>query len=178
MTNPSSSRVRPPDHVLTAGPSAVAHRTLAAYGAPVTYQYDPYFIDVFRRTERMVAEIFRTGGDVVMMQGEAVLGLEAAAHGTIAPGTECLALSSGLFGKGYGYWMKARGAVVRELEVPWNEALDPAAVERALAEHPDVKVVSVVHSETPSGTLNPLAEIGPMIRRHGAISIRSGRAHV
>jgi pyridoxamine--pyruvate transaminase len=171
MSNAAASSVRPPDHVLTAGPSAVSHRTLAAYGTPVTYQYDPYFVDVFRRTERMVAEIFRTAGDVVMMQGEAVLGLEAAAHATIAPGTECLALSSGLFGKGYGYWMKARGAVVHELEVPWNEALDPAAVEQALAEHPEVKVVSVVHSETPSGTLNPLAEIGPIIRRHGAISI-------
>ncbi|HLA81201.1 MAG TPA: aminotransferase class V-fold PLP-dependent enzyme, partial [Thermoleophilia bacterium] len=31
--------------------------------------------------------------------------------------------------------------------------------------------VAMVHSETPSGTLNPVKEIGPMVRAHGAVSL-------
>ena len=56
-------------------------------------------------------------------------------------------------------------------EVPYDEAIDPAAVDAYLAAHPEIRVVSVVHSETPSGTLNPVHEIGPIARRHGAVTI-------
>jgi pyridoxamine--pyruvate transaminase len=36
------------------------------------------------------------------MQGEAILGLEAAARSLVRPGTKCLNLVSGVFGKGFG----------------------------------------------------------------------------
>ena len=44
--------------------------------------------------------------------------------------------------------------------MPYNEAIDPAAVEAAFKKRPDIDIVSVVHHDTPSGTLNPVAEIG------------------
>jgi len=50
-------------------------------------------------------------------------------------------------------------------------AIDPAAVAGYLDDHPEIRMVSVVHSETPSGTLNPVREIGPIARSHGAITI-------
>ena len=43
----------------------------------------------FRRTERKLAEIFLTQNDVLLMQGEAVLGLEAAARSLVHPGRRC-----------------------------------------------------------------------------------------
>ena len=46
-------------------------------GAPLVYDYDPRFIERVARTERKVAELFRTAGGVGLMQGEAVLGLVA-----------------------------------------------------------------------------------------------------
>ena len=70
------------------------------------------------------------------MQGEAVLGLEAAARGLVQPGTPVLNLVSGVFGKGMGYWLKDFGAELHELEVPYNDSVDPADVERYLDEHP------------------------------------------
>jgi pyridoxamine--pyruvate transaminase len=83
----------------------------------------------------------------------------------------CLNLSSGVFGKGYGDWLRAWGAVVYEIDMPYDEAVDPADVERMLREHPEIEVVAVVHSETPSGTLNPVAEIGPLAKAYGAVTI-------
>src|SRR2546421_697500 len=72
-----------PDFTLSAGPTAASAGTLAALGSPVTYHYDPVFLERFRRTERKVAQILGTQADVVLMQGEAVLGLEAAARGAL-----------------------------------------------------------------------------------------------
>ena len=105
------------------------------------------------------------------MQGEAVLGLEAAARGLVRPGTTVLNLVSGVFGKGMGYWLKDFGAELHELEVPYNDAVDPADVERYLDEHPEIELVTVVHSETPSGTSATVAAIGPIAHAHGALTL-------
>src|SRR5919202_6257408 len=163
--------MREPDFTVSAGPTTATPRVLAALGAPLVYHYDPTFLESFRRTERKLAQIFLTKNDVLLMQGEAVLGLEAAARGLVRPGTRVLNLVQGVFGKGMGYWLKDFGAELHELEVPYNDAVDPADVERAFREHPEIEVVTVVHSETPSGTLNPVAEIGPIARSHGALTL-------
>jgi pyridoxamine--pyruvate transaminase len=161
----------PPDFTLSAGPTMASPRVLAALGSPITYHYDPEFLEAFRRTERKLAEIFVTRNDVLLMQGEAVLGLEAAARALVAPGTPVLNLVSGVFGKGMGYWLTAFDAELHELEVPYNDSVDPAEVERYLDEHPEIELVTVVHSETPSGTLNDVSAIGPIAHARGALTL-------
>ena len=163
--------MRDPDFTLSAGPTMAYPRVLAAQGKQITYHYDPAFLEAFRRTERKVAEILLTKNDVLLMQGEAVLGLEAAARGLVMPGTHVLNLVSGIFGKGMGYWLKDFGAELHELEVPYNDSVDPADVERYLGEHPEIDLLTVVHSETPSGTLHDLSAIGPIAHAHGAMTI-------
>jgi pyridoxamine---pyruvate transaminase len=160
-----------PDFTLSAGPTAVWPRVLAALGSPVTYHYDPHFIEGFRRTERKVAKLFRTTNDILLMQGEAVLGLEAASRSLVRPGMPVLNLVSGVFGKGMGYWLKDFGADLHELEVAYNDSVDPADVERYLDEHSEIELVALVHSETPSGTMHDLATIGPIARAHGALTL-------
>jgi pyridoxamine--pyruvate transaminase len=160
------------DLTLTAGPNPVSARVAAALGSPIMYHYDPVFQEHFRDTERMVAEIFgTTSHEIILMQGEAILGLEAAARSLVREGTSCLNLVSGVFGKWFGFWLTAIGADLHEIEVPYDQAVTGEAVDAYLTEHPEITVVSMVHSETPSGTLNPVWDIGPIARRHGAVTI-------
>ena len=163
--------MREPAYTLTAGPTGAWPRVQAAMGAPILYDYDPVFLDRFARTERKVAELFRTSGDVVLMQGEAVLGLEAAARALVRPGMTALNLVSGVYAKWFGVWLAEYGANLVEVEVPYDEAIDPAAVAAALERHPETALVAVVHSETPSGVLNPLREIAAVVRAHGALMV-------
>jgi len=163
--------VRDPDFTLAAGPVTAWPRVLAALGSPLVYHYDPTFLEAFRRTERKLAQIFHTENDVLLMQGEAVLGLEAAARSLVQPGAKVLNLVQGIFGKGMGYWLKDFGAELHELEVPYNDAVDPADVERYLDQHPEIELVTVVHSETPSGTVCDVSAIGPIARAHGALTL-------
>jgi pyridoxamine--pyruvate transaminase len=160
-----------PVFTVSAGPTTVSARTLGALGSPVTYHYDPVFLEQFRRTEREVGQILRTSSEVILLQGEAVLGLEAAARSLVRPGMPVLNLVSGVFGKGMGYWLRDFGAELHELEVPYNDAVDPTEVERFLQSHPEIELVAVVHCETPSGTIHNLAEIGPIVKAHGALTL-------
>jgi pyridoxamine---pyruvate transaminase len=159
------------DFTLTAGPTEASATTLAGLGAPITYHYDPEFLARYKETEGKVAEIFRSSHDVVLLQGEAVLGLEAAARALVRPGMRCLNLVSGVFGKGLGQKLRDAGADLLEIEVSYDDAVDPDNVEHAFRQNPDIELLSLVHCETPSGTLNPIEEIGAIAKGHGAVTI-------
>ena len=163
--------MRDPSFTLAAGPTTAWPRVLAALGSPIVYHYDPAFLEAFRRSERKLGELFKTENDVLLMQGEAILGLEAAARSLVRPGDHVLNLVQGVFGKGMGYWLKDFGAELHELEVAYNDAVEPAEVERYLDEHGEIDLVTVVHSETPSGTLTDVSAIGPIARAHGAMML-------
>jgi pyridoxamine---pyruvate transaminase len=163
--------VREPDFTISAGPSPSSARTRAALGRPVPDDHDPVFLDAFRRTEAKVGQVFGTENEIILMQGEAILGLEAAARALVRPGMPVLNLVSGVFGKGMGYWLTAFGAQLHELETAYDDAIDPAAVAAYLDEHPEIELLSVVHCETPSGTLNDCAAIGPIARSRGVLTL-------
>jgi pyridoxamine--pyruvate transaminase len=57
------------------------------------------------------------------------------------------------------------------LAVPYDEAIDPDDVRTALRANPGVKFLSAVHSETPSGTVNPIREIGAIAREFGVLTL-------
>ena len=156
---------------LAAGPVQVMEQTLRDAARPILYHYDPAFIELFAGTSGLLQQVFRTQYDVVIMQGEAILGLEAAAAGLLSPGDKVLNLVSGVFGKWFEDFIKRYGGETIELAVPYNDAIDPEDVRQALHANPGVKFLSVVHSETPSGTHNPVKEIGAVAREFGVITM-------
>jgi pyridoxamine--pyruvate transaminase len=97
--------------------------------------------------------------------------MEAAAASLFAPGDTVLNLVSGIFGKWFEQFIARAGARTIELAVPYDEAIDPDAVRTALRAHPDVKFLSVVHAETPSGTVNPIRDICEIAREFGVITL-------
>jgi pyridoxamine--pyruvate transaminase len=161
--------MRDPNFTLTAGPTAATPRTLQALGQPIIFDYDPVFLEKFRELERKVGELMRSSDDIVLMQGEAVLGLEAAARALTRPGMKALNLVSGVYASWFGDWLREYGAEVLEVRVPYDEAVDAADVRQALADNPEVELVAVVQSETPSGIHNPVAEIAPAVKEAGAL---------
>lgn len=164
-------RRRTAQFVMTVGPGEASERIRRALSEPVYYHEDPDFMALFQDTEQKLQAVFQTQQDVIVMQGEALLGLEAAAACCFQEGDTVLNLVSGIYGSEYKWYIEVYGARAIEITVPYNEAIDPAEVEKALNKHPEIKYLSVVHCETPSGTLNPIREICTIARQHGVISI-------
>jgi pyridoxamine--pyruvate transaminase len=156
---------------LAAGPVDVTSQTLREMARPVLYHYDPAFIELFARTSSLLQQVFRTEYDAVIMQGEAILGLEAAAAGLISPGDKVLNLVSGVFGKWFQDFIEKYGGETIEVAVPYNDAVDAEDVRKALHANPGVKFLSVVHSETPSGTHNPVQDIGAVAHEFGVLTM-------
>ncbi len=156
---------------LSAGPVACYPRVLRGMSATVHYDYDPYFQEAFELTCKRCARALEVEAPALVLQCEPAPAIEAAAASLIGPEDVVLNLASGVYGKGFGYWAARHAKRVEEIEVPYNEAIDPAAVEAAFRAHPEIKVVSVVHHDTPSGTINPVEEIGRIVRANDALLI-------
>ena len=160
-----------PDFNLTGGPTGATPATLAALSRPILHHLDPAFGAFYQETVELLGRAFGTSVAPVILQGEAVLGLEAAAASLIGPGDVVLNLVSGMFGRGYGDWARRYAREVIEIGVPFDSAVPPASVAEALARRPDISVVSVVHCETPCGTVNDLDAIAATVAEHGATLI-------
>jgi pyridoxamine--pyruvate transaminase len=70
-----------------------------------------------------------------------------------------------------GYWLTSFGAELHEIEVPYNEAVDPQQVEEYLKKNPGIEMITIVHSETPSGTISDCGAIGKIAKKHGAMTL-------
>jgi len=148
-----------PTITLSAGPVGVYPRVLRAMSRPVQYDFDPYFQEFYEIVNQKV----------LILHCEPAPGIEAAAASLISKNDIVLNLVSGVYGKGFGYWSARYNKELIEVEVPYNEAIAPEQVAAAFAQRKDIGIVAVVHHDTPSGTVNPLREIGEIVRANDAL---------
>jgi pyridoxamine--pyruvate transaminase len=160
-----------PVFTLATGPVGSTPATLAALAQPVLHHTDPAFRDLYAETVALLRGAFATSCDPVIFPGEAVVGIEATAAAMIGPDDVLLNLVSGLYGRVFGQLARRFAREVIEVETANRSSIAPAAVSEALRGRPDVTIVSAVHCETPSGTMNDLDAIGEITARSGALLI-------
>lgn len=149
------------------GPVRVPKEILRVYQTDYgSGDLEPEFLELYNQTEAKLQQIFGTKNKVVIQTGEGMLSLWAALKSCLQPGDRVLVVATGLFGYGIGDMAKTVGAEVRTVGLGYNETLsDLTEVEKAIVDFRP-KMITAVHCETPSGTLNPLAELGELKRHH------------
>ncbi len=150
------------------GPVQVPDEVLAVYQNHYgSADIEPEFLALYNQTEFKLQRLMGTRARVVIETGEGMLALWAALKSCIRPGERVLAISTGLFGSGVGDMARSIGAEVETVEFPWNETLhDWDKIEQAIARFRP-KMITAIHCETPSGTLNPIAELGRLKAQYG-----------
>jgi alanine-glyoxylate transaminase/serine-glyoxylate transaminase/serine-pyruvate transaminase len=96
--------------------------------------------------------------------------MEAAVANLAGPGTRATVVVSGYFADRLAQILERYGAQVTRVNGEWGRAADPAALERSLAQA-GADLVAMVHAETSTGVLNPVADLCAVAVRHGALTI-------
>lgn len=156
---------------MTPGPVEVSPRVLSALARPQVYHYYKGFVDCFAETTEKMKRIYQTQNDVIIMQGEGVLGLEAAVANIVNPGDKILVLENGPFGKWFGAYVENAGGTPVYLSSPNNEAFQPERLKEKLDIEKDIQALTVVHCETPAGILNPIEKLCPIAKKKGVVTI-------
>ncbi len=145
-------------------PLEVLQSYLTDYGSA---DLEPEYLDLYRQTEANLQQIFATKNSIAIMTGEGMLALWGALKSCIRPGERVLSVATGVFGYGVGDMARSIGADVRTVGFEYDQTIsDWAEIEKAIVEFRP-KMITAIHCETPSGTLNPLAELGRLKEKHG-----------
>ncbi|MCE5196798.1 MAG: alanine--glyoxylate aminotransferase family protein [Negativicutes bacterium] len=158
--------------ILTPGPVEVAEPVRFAMAKPILNpDLDLDFFDFYENLCGKLKKLLHTQNDVLVLNGEGILGLEAAVVNLVQPGETVLVLDNGFFGRGFADFVTGCGGKVVFLSKDYNEAITAEEIRQALIEHPEIKVATMVHCDTPSGMLNPVGELARVCRERGVISV-------
>src|SRR5258708_16565680 len=129
---------------------------------------DPAFIAMTAELRRRLLDVAGGQGShvAIPLQGSGSFIVEAAIGTLVGPSDALLVLANGAYGERMIEIARRLGRNVEALRWPEDQAVEPAAVERALAENPALTHVALVHCETTSGLLNPLAAVPPVVAPH------------
>jgi 2-aminoethylphosphonate-pyruvate transaminase len=118
--------------------------------------------------ERLAALVQGQGTHVaVPMQGSGTFAVEAMLGTFVPRDGKLLILANGAYGRRMAQMCKYYGRAHAVYETAEDTPPDPAEVDARLAKDPAITHVAVVHCETTSGILNPVAEIGAVVARRG-----------
>ena len=157
--------------LLGPGPSTVHPRVLRAMAHPLVGHLDPQFIALMNEVQELLRFVFQTENELTIpVSGTGSASMEASLCNFIEPGDSVLIGVNGYFGERLCDMAGRYGAEVRRVERDWGDVFSPEDFEAALAQKP-AKLVALVHAETSTGALQPMAGIAEVVHRHGGLLV-------
>ncbi len=151
------------------GPCDVEEDVLDAMRQPVQRSYGPEWIPFYNETLSLLKQVFQTQNDIYMVPGPGTVGLEMALGSLLATGEKVIVGHNGFFGERMAVVAESNGLKVVHVKAPAGQQLAPGDLEPALTEHPDARLVALVHHETTTTVMNPLRELAAMTREAGRV---------
>jgi aspartate aminotransferase-like enzyme len=156
-------------YLMTAGPTPIPPAVSQAMAQPVLYHRAPAFIEVYARCLDRLKEVVQTHNDVLTFAASGSGAMESAVANLTRPGEPALVASCGKFGERWVDLCGAFGAEVVHHDAGWGNKVEPAELERVLAENAGVQVVFTTLSETSTGVVNDIAALTDVAHAAGAL---------
>jgi alanine-glyoxylate transaminase/serine-glyoxylate transaminase/serine-pyruvate transaminase len=158
--------------LLGPGPSLTSPRVMRAMATPTVSHLDPWMIRLLDDVRARLLRLFNApeGSFAFAVSGTGTSGMETAVANLVREGTRATVVVTGYFGDRLAQMCERYGATVSRLDVEWGRACDPDALRTHLRNTP-ADVVAMVHAETSTGVLNPVAELARIARDSGALTI-------
>ena len=144
-------------------PGPVSMAPEVGYAAGADYgngNLDDDYRILYKDTASKLAALMGTENDVVLMTGEAMLALWAGLKNTLKPGDKVVSVITGVFASGIAEMAESMGADVSRIEQPYDTTIDDLSEIEKILKKEKPLMLTAVHCDTPSGTLNPLEALG------------------
>ncbi len=158
--------------IMTPGPTQVRENIRLARARECTNpDLDENFAEFYKETCQQISRLLHTENETLILGGEGILGLEAACASLTEPGDRVLVLDNGIFGKGFADFVSMYGGKSELYTVDDKNPIDPHALEEFLKDSHDYKYATLVHCDTPSGMLNDVHRLCPVLKRYGILTV-------
>lgn len=158
--------------MMTPGPTMVAENVRMARSMETgNPDLDADFYDYYKETCELYSSLLHTENESLILSGEGILGLEAATASLTEPGDRVLVLDNGVFGKGFADFVSIYGGKTVLYTTDYKRELETEPLRKFLENDSDFKYATVVHCDTPSGMLNDIAAICPLLKEYGILTV-------
>lgn len=148
------------------GPTEVRREVLEAMLGPMIGHRTPEMEAVMERIQPGLKHAFRTDRPVYVIPASGTGAMEMAIRNVARE--RVLALVNGAFSERFANIAEQCGVACERLDVEWGEHHSPERLDEALSAG-DFDTITVCHSETSTGVLNPIRELTEVAHRHGAM---------
>src|ERR1700752_3319852 len=151
------------------GPSPLPDRILRAMDTPIIDHRGPEFQQLAKGVLEGVKTIFKTTNPVIIYTATGTGAWEAALVNTLSPGDRVLMVETGQFATLWKVMAQKLGLRPEFIPGDWRTGADPAKIEDHLRKDKahEIKAVCVLHNETATGCLSPIAAIRKAIDAAG-----------
>jgi alanine-glyoxylate transaminase/serine-glyoxylate transaminase/serine-pyruvate transaminase len=151
------------------GPTPVPDRVLRAIDTPIIDHRGPEFQKLSKRVLEGIKTIFKTAKPVIIYTATGTGAWEAALVNTLSPGDRVLMVETGQFATLWKNMAEKLGLKPEFITTDWRTGADPSVIETHLRKdkNHEIKAVCVLHNETATGCLSPIAEIRKAIDASG-----------
>jgi len=146
------------------GPTPIPKEVNMAMAQDMISHRSEEFIHLFQKTAKRVKPLFGTKQDILLVSASGTAALEAAAVNAVSPGEEVAVITIGAFGNYFASICEKFGFKVHKLEKKWGEACTAEELKEFLRPLNNLKAVFATYCETSTGVLNPIEELGKVVR--------------
>jgi aspartate aminotransferase-like enzyme len=158
--------------LMTPGPTQVRENVRLARSIETTNpDLDLDFYDYYKDTCSLIGNLLHTNHPVYIMDGEGILGLEAACASLTEPGDNVLVIDNGIYGRGFADFVSMYGGIPTYYTESYSSAINIDKLSKYLDKNNDFKYATIVHCDTPSGVLNDINKICPLLHSYGILSV-------
>src|SRR6202044_1793040 len=138
------------------GPCNVSPAALAAMQKPLLGHMDPDFADILLEVVTLQRIAYQADGGLVLpLQSTGTSGMECGLAHLLEPGDTAIIGTNGFFGRRIVEIAERLGANVVRVDADWGRHVPNDLLLEALDEHPEARLIAVVHAETSTGVRHP-----------------------
>ena len=137
--------------IMTPGPTQVCENVRMARSRICTNpDIDVEFVEFYKKTCEHISSLLYTSNETLILDGDGILGLEAACATLTEPGDKVLVLDNGVYGRGFADFVTMYGGEPTIYHADYLNTLDVDELAIYLENNHDFKYATVVHCDTPS----------------------------
>jgi serine---pyruvate transaminase len=138
---------------------------------PLFNHRSPQMLELVARLEKGCQPLFGTTGSILFQASSGTGAMESAVVNLTSPGDEVIVITGGTFSMRWADIAAAYGLKVHLVETDWRSGATLAEIDAGLKQWPDAQVVFHTWSESSTGVLNDMPEIGRLIRSQGRLFV-------
>lgn len=160
--------------LLTPGPTPLPEEVRLALAKDMIHHRKADFIRIMESLSPKLQTLFGTTQQVLPLSCSGTGAMYAAISNLLQPGETALVVEGGKFGERWREIAQAQGVLTISLVQQPGEAVAPQDVAQALDAHPEIRAVLVQASETSTGVMHPVHELGTITASRDVLLVVDG----